>query len=202
MPPSSLLRVKVSRSTSETWRYETDSCCLMPNILCTKPTSVSKTYIVPCSRRLDGLTIVAAHMKAIVSVSGTPSRWRTLSSFLAEMGSAASAGCVSPRGASPVSAIAVDTFCSRCVTSIAIWQKKSRPRFASASSTPSSAARERRTTETSSESATQVAQAGAPSRKLISPKVTPGERMLTTAVRLALKRGSPFSTRTEPCCNR
>jgi len=59
-----------------------------------------------------------------------------------------------------------------------------------------------RVTETSSESATQVAQAGAPSRKLISPKVTPGERMLTTAVRLALKRGSPFSTRTEPCCNR
>ena len=39
--------------------------------------SVSKTYIVPCSRRFDGLTIVAAHMKAIVSVSGTPNRCRT-----------------------------------------------------------------------------------------------------------------------------
>mmetsp|Transcript_29389 Transcript_29389/g.69226 ORF Transcript_29389/g.69226 Transcript_29389/m.69226 type:complete len:209 (-) Transcript_29389:398-1024(-) len=120
MPPSSFLSVKVSRSTSETALYATTSCCRKPKTLATKPTAVSKTYSVPCDLRLPGVIIIHCVMHAMCSVSGMPSRLRILSSFFAESELAGFSCCARPRGASRMSAVVFDTFCSRCVTVIAI----------------------------------------------------------------------------------
>mmetsp|Transcript_27529 Transcript_27529/g.69681 ORF Transcript_27529/g.69681 Transcript_27529/m.69681 type:complete len:216 (+) Transcript_27529:1195-1842(+) len=120
MPPSSFLSVNVSRSTSETVLYATTSSWRRPKTLATKPTAVSKTYSVPCDLRFAGVIIVHWVMHAMCSVSGMPSRLRILSSFLAESELAGFSCWARPRGASRMSAVVFDTFCSRCDTVIAI----------------------------------------------------------------------------------
>ena len=85
----------------------------------TKPSADSKTYSVPCAFRFAGVSIVHAVMHAISSESATPNCRRTLSSFFA-LSVDDALGLREAGGASRMSAVVFDTFCSRCVTLIAI----------------------------------------------------------------------------------